>query len=945
MKKTIALFLCVIMLVAAMPMGVFAAEEETEVLSSNFDISLPFDDIGSMTAGDYVTSKGSSYHIANLGSSYSVETENGNSFAKQTSATGNGMISFKNTDNYVNFNKTFQISFRMKLDHKSDTLLSSLYLPIVRLSNKTSVTSGGGTVNLLVVGNNSKFKGVKATDTERGIIGELIPGKDGTTTYTSTGFTIYADTWYDIVLGFNPVTKAAYFTATDGVDSYSFVWTTSFTVDPVATVMMFRTYGQHDTVKCVDDVCFKNVNMNFSASTDMNDLMFATGTNAETGEPETYTYPAVTPVLSGFTGDGVNDKWELIEEADGNKYIKHTKNAAAAPITWKDNLGMIDRTPFEVSYRFKWGTVNASGAGMFSVKLGNKSIDELRIINMKGDGFLYFGPGAVDSVKIGQLTTNNNNAANGGAQWHDIKVQMIPYADETRVDMCYRFYIDGDLAAYSVIENGAYNFYTKASGTWTCTANINPVYYEETVKDGVSSFQWYQRGIFGSDQNNTKRIPFSLWDGYTKLYVDGTTEKLDSDGVIDGIASIYMFHYNQGEFCFDDFKISTLDNKKAIETVEVLGYQLGEDKTSVRFIAGVDSLDYGQVGLDVQIFDQTAAEPWNTKVGGWMTNSVYMALNAGGDDVTAIEYGASYFVPFAITDIDGSAIIRIRPYVTKNTVRHYGTDKLYAIEYKDGKITVTPATVYTNDYENGVRKAQIGDGYAKSTYAQLVDPNSCDWGSGGEGSNRSISSVDGTMKILVQNHFISGDYVKYVDENGEEQFVLDENGEKISKKNTMSARYKLAHVVPTDYDELLGKTIIVTAKVKVAEIKKMVTEDYTYAPAGDTVYKVYKDLVSDDAATISFTFLDDKDFSAKGTAAAGNSRNYSLEVSDDWVEMTIALQIAEEFVASLPTINDADGVAHPYPIRPTLNLGSLSGWTSELYVEEVSCYVVPTIAK
>ena len=994
MNKMIALFLCVLMLVAVLPAGVFAEDattEETEVLSNDFDISLPFDDIGSAAAADYVTAKGSAYNLANFGSSYSTATEDGNVYATTSGPTGKGMVSFKNSNGYLNFDDPFQISFRMKLGHKSDTLLSGLYLPVIRLGTGDKNT-GTGTLNLLVIGTKSGYvTGSVATETERGVIGELMPGKDATTTYTATGFKIYADTWYDVVVGFNPSTKEAYFTATDGVDSYAFSWTTSLTLKPVDSVMLFRTYGTHDAVKCLDDVCLKNVNMAFSASNDMNSLEFATGTNEETSEPETYTYPSTTPALSGFAASGVNDKWELVEETDEegnvvNKYIKHIKNATAAPLTWKDNLGMIDQTPFEVSWRFKWGTVNSTGAGMFSVKLGNNPIDELRIINMKGDGNIYFGPGAVGTVQIAQLTTDTNNAENGGAQWHDIKVQLIPHVTETVVDMCYRFWVDGDLVAYTQFDGDNYNFYTKASGSWACKANLNPVKYVEEIKSGedtngngvldegedfTTQFNWKQSGVWGNDANNTKRIPFSLWDGYEKVYLNGTSEKLATDGVLDGIASIYMFHYNTGEFCLDDLRVSTIDMGETIESVEMLGYQLGSDDASVRFVAGVDSLDFGQVGMDVQVFEQTSADGWVTKVDNSMTNAVYMALNADGEDVTAIELGAKYFAALAITEINSSDIIRIRPYVTKNTVRIYGESVVYAIDYDaTNGVSVSTLATYVNDFSNGVTKGGITDGYKKSTYAQLIAPDG-DWGSGGEGGSRVVGEADGAMKINVSSlyHYdptttnedtLKKWYYTYTTESVDEETgepvttlhtVKDADGNAIPKQGSMSARYKIAHVIPYDYTELMGKTLIISAKVKVAEVKKSVkvdVEGYTgeVSEENKSVYqKPVAEVDSTAKATIGFGFFEDVLYSFKGTEAAGNVKYYELGVSDEWVELVAAIEVTEELVAGISKKNDDNGIAQPIPLRPTLQLGNPNGWASVLYVDDVTCMVAPTIAE
>ena len=47
----------------------------------------------------------------------------------------------------------------------------------------------------------------------------------------------------------------------------------------------------------------------------------------------------------------------------------------------------------------------------------------------------------------------------------------------------------------------------------------------------------------------------------------------------------------------------------------------------------------------------------------------------------------------------------------------------------------------------------------------------------------------------------------------------------------------------------------------------------------------------------------------------------------------------------MKTMADISGEQHPVPLRPTITVGNPEGWASELYVDDVTCYVFPTESK
>lgn len=93
-------------------------------------------------------------------------------------------------------------------------------------------------------------------------------------------------------------------------------------------------------------------------------------------------------------------------------------------------------------------------------------------------------------------------------------------------------------------------------------------------------------------------------------------------------------------------------------------------------------------------------------------------------------------------------------------------------------------------------------------------------------------------------------------------------------------------------------------------------------------------------ANVTLSLFEDVDYSPKGSAALGTIKNYSLSVSDEWVEMVIAVDITENYATDL-ALSQKNGKY--IPIRPTISLGSGDGWASVLYVDDVTCSIVPTL--
>lgn len=671
-----------------------------------------------------------------------------------------------------------------------------------------------------------------------------------------------------------------------------------------------------------------------------------------------------------------------------NKYISHIEGATESPITFTDTLDLLDVGSFSYSFDVRRDGGDQVG-GLLSVKVGNMGkVNEFRIINMIGDGSLIFGPSSETTLKIAQLTTS---ASEGGAQWHNIKTVFKPFVEADYIDMCYEFYMDGKLVAYTdvvmVEGNYRYNLYTKASGEWKVIADLQPAKAVEYIEEGDANkngtagetlYKWVgvdesidARCSWGSDKDNIHRLPMGYWDGYAVVDVDGNEAMENQDGAIANMASIYMFHFTQAGFSLDNLKLD-FPTDDAIEGAEIVGYQINDAKDSVRFIACVDSQDFGQVGVDVQVFDATAdmatsttAEPlWVTKVNNKMTNTVFTAITADGEQVGAMEeYGARFFTMLVFEKIDSSATVRLRPYTTKNSVRtSYGAPADYIITYKNGEVSVEKAPYISADYSDGLDVSGATNGYCYSkwsdyTWETLKNPVA-DIGWGGESVTRTAAlQDDGSIKINTDLNYATKDKIKetvpVLDEEGnpvtETVDVKDNDGKQLYSDASFSRRIKFANIIPTNLEDYKGYTFVITAKIKATAINIKTTEEVVVGKGEDAkTYTAALDKADEDGmAGFTFGFMTDY----KTYMVSCNS--YAIRNDGEWMEIQAAVNVddallAHEFVAPKAAeqgpVTDAEGVVHPAPLRPTINLSDTieDGYLRECYVKDLSLMIVPT---
>ena len=123
------------------------------------------------------------------------------------------------------------------------------------------------------------------------------------------------------------------------------------------------------------------------------------------------------------------------------------------------------------------------------------------------------------------------------------------------------------------------------------------------------------------------------------------------------------------------------------EAPGLIGYQKNlVDETSVRFLAGIDSLYYTSIGFrvvrDGKALAQESSSPY-----------VFTSINIGDNDsVDVTDYDCNYMTALILEGINSSGVITVIPYVTVGeNVIIYGAPETYEITFADDVVSIKNA--------------------------------------------------------------------------------------------------------------------------------------------------------------------------------------------------------------------------------------------------------------
>ena len=118
-------------------------------------------------------------------------------------------------------------------------------------------------------------------------------------------------------------------------------------------------------------------------------------------------------------------------------------------------------------------------------------------------------------------------------------------------------------------------------------------------------------------------------------------------------------------------------------TSEIIGSQTHTDDLAVRFIAGVDSIYYTEVGFKLETAENSEIEA---------SNVVYASVKANEKTVMASEYGYNYLSALSLTDIDTDGKVKVTPFLRVGDNDILGTSVYYDIVLDDGVLSISEIT-------------------------------------------------------------------------------------------------------------------------------------------------------------------------------------------------------------------------------------------------------------
>ena len=131
----------------------------------------------------------------------------------------------------------------------------------------------------------------------------------------------------------------------------------------------------------------------------------------------------------------------------------------------------------------------------------------------------------------------------------------------------------------------------------------------------------------------------------------------------------------------------TLENAYIINasgTADYIGLQVKKDDSStIRLLAGIDTLYYGSVGFEVSLYTDGILQ--NTVSANGKT--VFSGIQANGNSVSAGDYGYRYMTAMVISGIyrndyaATSVYFIVKPFTELGGVRFYGEEKQITITY------------------------------------------------------------------------------------------------------------------------------------------------------------------------------------------------------------------------------------------------------------------------
>ena len=218
----------------------------------------------------------------------------------------------------------------------------------------------------------------------------------------------------------------------------------------------------------------------------------------------------------------------------------------------------------------------------------------------------------------------------------------------------------------SIVEKEATHSILKASGgnlvfgdTLLCDEQGNPITLTEEPVKVVAIYD---------DTKGTVRFAVGDYLAYYK----------DSDGNVNATYENLIIDGGVGEkavFGQSGITATRLNHT----TSEILGFQTNQLDQAVRFVSGVDTIYYNEIGF-------TLESATNTKTVG--STIVYSSVIANDKNIYATDYGYNLMSAISINEIKSGGVVKVTPFVRVGTNYVYGETAFYKISVNGGiKVT------------------------------------------------------------------------------------------------------------------------------------------------------------------------------------------------------------------------------------------------------------------
>ena len=183
--------------------------------------------------------------------------------------------------------------------------------------------------------------------------------------------------------------------------------------------------------------------------------------------------------------------------------------------------------------------------------------------------------------------------------------------------------------------------------------------------------------------------------GVARYYVDGVIPFVGEDNTMAYLLPVHDDTFASTVATKDvlttlaDVYVDNVYNANASATAEWVGLQVSDDSKSIRILAGLDMLYYGQVGFEIELY---SADVLQGSVNSAAT-TVFSSIVADGETVTAASEGHRYLTAIRITDIYPGNFTNpyfiVKTYTSINGDKVYGAAKKITITYENEKNVYT----------------------------------------------------------------------------------------------------------------------------------------------------------------------------------------------------------------------------------------------------------------